>query len=189
MLTSVCSVHLLITWSNYRADIAFKFRAKHGTCCVENVTHRISLVSIQGFELSMVSGSLRALNAPRLEGLVVVPNHTAPPENIFEFRGSIFLNNSPQGCLSAMSRDIPASIRREAQSREFQPSIRIGKSGITENLIDEIDGQLSTRTLVKIKINRGLFERKDIDAVWAHLAKETNSTLVLARGNVGVLWR
>ncbi|DAC45479.1 MAG TPA: YhbY family RNA-binding protein [Candidatus Poseidoniales archaeon] len=101
----------------------------------------------------------------------------------------MFLNNRLQGQLSPMSRDIPASIRREAQSREFQPSIRIGKSGITENLIEEIDGQLSKRTLVKIKINRGLFERKDIDDVWAHLAQETNSTLVLARGNVGVLWR
>ena len=88
-----------------------------------------------------------------------------------------------------MTRDIPASIHREATSRELQPSIRVGKSGITEKLIEEIDGQLSKRTIVKIKINRGLFERKDIDDVWAHLANETNSTLVLARGNVGVLWR
>ncbi|MFL2949085.1 MAG: YhbY family RNA-binding protein [Candidatus Poseidoniaceae archaeon] len=88
-----------------------------------------------------------------------------------------------------MTRDIPASIRREAQSREFQPSIRVGKSGITENLIEEINAQLSKRTLVKIKINRGLFERKDIDDVWAHLAKETSSIVVVARGNVGVLWR
>jgi RNA-binding protein len=88
-----------------------------------------------------------------------------------------------------MTRDIPASIRREAQSREFQPSIRVGKSGITENLIEEINAQLSKRTLVKIKINRGLFERKDIDDVWAHLAKETYSIVVVARGNVGVLWR
>ena len=88
-----------------------------------------------------------------------------------------------------MTRDIPASIRREAQSREFQPSIRVGKSGITENLIEEINAQLSKRTLVKNKINRGLFERKDIDDVWAHLAKETSSIVVVARGNVGVLWR
>lgn len=88
-----------------------------------------------------------------------------------------------------MNRDIPASIRREALSRELQPSIRIGKSGITESLVEEIDGQLTKRTIVKIKINRGLFERKDIEEVWNHLAKATNSTLVLARGNVGVLWR
>lgn len=144
---------------------------------------------MQGFGLNMVSASSPASSAHRFEGTGVAPNLTVPLENIPTVHGSIFLNNSLQGWMSAMSRDIPASIRREAQSRDFQPSIRIGKSGITENLIEEIDGQLNTRTLVKIKINRGLFERKDIGAVWSHLAKETNSTLVLARGNVGVLWR
>ena len=88
-----------------------------------------------------------------------------------------------------MAKDIPESIRREAMSREFQPSIRVGKSGITETLISEIDAQLQKRSLVKIKINRGLFERKDIANVWSQLAEETNSIVVLARGNVGVLWR
>ena len=88
-----------------------------------------------------------------------------------------------------MAKNIPESIRREAMSREFQPSIRVGKSGITETLISEIDGQLQKRRLVKIKINRGLFERKDIGNVWSQLAEETNSILVLARGNIGVLWR
>lgn len=141
------------------------------------------------FELSMANASLPALNALQSVGSVAVLNHTALREEPPVSLGSMFMNNRSQGQLSPMSRDIPASIRRTAQSREFQPSIRIGKSGITENLIEEINGQLSKRTLVKIKINRGLFERKDIDAVWAHLAKETHSTLVLARGNVGVLWR
>jgi len=88
-----------------------------------------------------------------------------------------------------MVKDIPESIRREAMSREFQVSIRVGKSGITETLISEIDAQLQKRSIVKIKINRGVFERKDITNVWPHLAEQTNSILVLARGNVGVLWR
>ena len=35
----------------------------------------------------------------------------------------------------------------------------------------------------------GLFDKKDIKAVWNSLADETNSIDVLARGNVGVLWR
>ena len=61
-----------------------------------------------------------------------------------------------------MADRIPESIRREALSHDFQPTIRIGKSGITETLITEIDAQLNTRSLVKIKINRGLFEKKDI---------------------------
>ena len=88
-----------------------------------------------------------------------------------------------------MTTDIPESIRREAMSREFQVSIRIGKSGVTETLISEIDTQLKKRGIVKIKMNRGLFERDAISGVWSQLAEQTSSVLVLARGNVGVLWR
>ena len=176
-------------WSNCLGNIVCKSQVKHDTLCVENAMFGINLVKTHVCESNMVSASSPALNALPFEGSVVVRNHTDLLEECVISHGSMFLNNRPQGQLSPMSRDIPASIRREAQSREFQPSIRIGTSGITENLIEEIDGQLSKRTLVKIKINRGLFERKDIDGVWAHLAQETNSTLVLARGNVGVLWR
>jgi RNA-binding protein YhbY len=88
-----------------------------------------------------------------------------------------------------MTDRIPESIRREAISREFQVSIRIGKSGVTDTLISEIDAQLNKRGLVKIKMNRGLYERKDIPNVWAQLAEQTSSILVLSRGNIGVLWR
>ena len=88
-----------------------------------------------------------------------------------------------------MPKKVPQSIRKIATSRDFQPSVRIGKSGITENLIEEIAAQLATKDIVKIKINRGLFERAQIDDVWKHLADETNSTIVSARGNVCVLWR
>jgi RNA-binding protein len=88
-----------------------------------------------------------------------------------------------------MPKKVPQSIRKIATSRDFQPSVRIGKSGITENLIEEIDAQLATKDIVKIKITRGLIERAQIDDVWKHLADETNSTIVSARGNVCVLWR
>jgi RNA-binding protein len=88
-----------------------------------------------------------------------------------------------------MVKKIPQSIRKIANSREFQPTVRIGKSGITENVIEEIDAQLANKDIVKIKINRGLFERSQVDDVWKHLADETNSSIVSARGNVCVLWR
>lgn len=88
-----------------------------------------------------------------------------------------------------MSKKIPQSIKKIANSRDFQPSVRIGKSGITETLIEEIDAQLSKKDIVKIKINRGLFERSAIGEVWEHLSKETNSNIVTSRGNVCVLWR
>lgn len=88
-----------------------------------------------------------------------------------------------------MGKDIPKSVHTLATSREFQPSVRIGKSGITDLLIEEINLQLNKKNIVKIKINKGLFEKKDVKTVWDYLAQQTNSTIVLARGNVGVLWR
>ena len=88
-----------------------------------------------------------------------------------------------------MSKKIHQSIKKIANSRDFQPSVRIGKSGITETLIEEIDAQLSKKDIVKIKINRGLFQKDQIKQVWEHLSSETNSNIVTSRGNVCVLWR
>ena len=72
--------------------------------------------------------------------------------------------------------------------REFQPSVRIGKTGITSNIVDEIRTQLAKRKLVKIKINKGIYDRDARVQVWEYLSKETSSVIVLSRGNVGVLW-
>ncbi len=85
--------------------------------------------------------------------------------------------------------NIPAHIMREAKSRDFRPSVRIGKSGLSETVLDEIRQQLRSRSLVKIKVNKGLFEREQRSAVWSQIAEQTQSTLVLQRGNIGVLWR
>jgi len=78
---------------------------------------------------------------------------------------------------------------QEAKSRDFRPSVRIGKSGLSETVMDEIRQQLRSRSLVKIKVNKGLFEREQRSAVWAQIAEQSNSTLVLQRGNIGVLWQ
>ncbi len=84
--------------------------------------------------------------------------------------------------------DIPSHIKHQAMDRDFQPSVRIGKTGVTENIVDEILGQLKKRKLVKIKINKGIYDRESRSEVWEYLAQETSSVIVLARGNVGVLW-
>ena len=84
---------------------------------------------------------------------------------------------------------IPSHIMQEAKSRDFRPSVRIGKSGLSETVMDEIRQQLRSRPLVKVKVNKGLFERDQRSAVWAQIAEQSDSTLVLQRGNIGVLWR
>ena len=83
--------------------------------------------------------------------------------------------------------DIPEMIKRQAMDRDFQPSVRIGKTGITPNIVEEIRAQLKKRKLVKIKINKGIYERDSRTQVWDYLAEETSSVIVLARGNVGFL--
>ena len=84
---------------------------------------------------------------------------------------------------------IPSHIMQEAKSRDFRPSVRIGKSGLSETVMDEIRQQLRSRSLVKVKVNKGLIEREQRSAVWAQIAEQSDSTLVLQRGNIGVLWR
>ena len=83
---------------------------------------------------------------------------------------------------------IPESIKKMALDRDFQPSVRIGKTGVTENLIQEIKDQLTKRKLVKIKINKGVFERSQKNEVWNYICEQTDSTLISSRGNVGVVW-
>lgn len=88
-----------------------------------------------------------------------------------------------------MMTKLPKHIKRMALSRELKPTIRIGKSGLSDSLMTEIREQLANKDVVKVKINRGLFDKSDIVEVWNHIAKSTNSTIVSARGNVGVLWK
>lgn len=85
--------------------------------------------------------------------------------------------------------DIPSDIKKLASSRDFDVSVRIGKSGITPALIDEVNSQFKNKKLVKIKANKGLFEKSDMTDVWKYISTETGSVVVLARGNVAVLWK
>jgi len=85
--------------------------------------------------------------------------------------------------------EVPEHNRKEAMSRDFQPSVRIGKTGVNDNIVTEIEDQLAKRKLVKIKINKGIYDRSARGQIWEHLSEQTNSVLVLARGNIAVLWR
>ena len=85
--------------------------------------------------------------------------------------------------------EVPDNIKKLASSRAFDVSIRIGKAGITPALIEEVKSQLNKKNLVKIKANKGLFEKGDMKDVWIYISSETGSTVVMARGNVAVLWK
>jgi RNA-binding protein len=85
---------------------------------------------------------------------------------------------------------VPAHIRKMAHDRAFKVTLRVGRSGLSDAMYDELDGQLKSRKVVKIKINKGLIEaREDRRALFEEIATRAKAILVDARGNVAILWR
>jgi len=86
--------------------------------------------------------------------------------------------------------DVPASIRKMAHDREFKVTLRIGRAGLTDAMFEELDAQLRSRKVVKVKMNKGLVEeRGDRLKLFQEIAERSNAKLVDARGNVAIYWR
>ena len=86
--------------------------------------------------------------------------------------------------------DVPAHIRKMAHDREFKVTIRIGRSGLSDAMYEELNAQLSSRKVVKVKMNKGLIEERDTRrTIFEEIAERVNAILVDARGNVAIYWR
>ena len=72
-------------------------------------------------------------------------------------------------------------------AHEITPSVQIGKDGLTENVVSQIDVVLENKELVKIKI----LKTADLDAkeLINDLAKTLNAEPIIAVGGVIVLYR
>ena len=85
---------------------------------------------------------------------------------------------------------IPNHIKRMANDRALIVSARVGRNGLTTAIVEELIDQLSNRSLVKIKANKGVVENAaERVELFSELAKMTESTLVFHRGNVAVFWK
>jgi len=85
--------------------------------------------------------------------------------------------------------NVPDWVLQQAKSRDFQPTVRIGKSGLSGMVEKELQDQLMTKKIVKVKVNKGLFDKSQLKDVWAHLAGASDSVVVLSRGNVCVFYK
>ncbi len=75
----------------------------------------------------------------------------------------------------------------KALANGLEPVMQIGKGGITENVIKQIDDVLEARELIKIKIlNNSMLEAKDTAN---ELAEEVRAEYVQSIGNKFVLYR
>ena len=84
--------------------------------------------------------------------------------------------------------NIPNAIKRNAMDSSLEITIRVGKLGINDSVI-ELKQQLKKRKLVKVKVNQGVAngssERKELFSL---ISSSSESTLVFQRGNIAVFW-
>ena len=66
-------------------------------------------------------------------------------------------------------------------------TIRMGKSGVTQALIDEIKAQIKKKDAVKVKLLGT--KREETKAIASELAERCNAELIDVRGNTVVLWK
>jgi len=77
----------------------------------------------------------------------------------------------------------------KTKALELETTVRIGKNGLTDGQIAEIDNQLKTRKLVKVKLLRAFVEEHDKKEAMKEIASRTKSKLIQFIGFVGVFHR
>lgn len=77
----------------------------------------------------------------------------------------------------------------KSDANKISPVLNIGKNGITDTLIEELNKQIKANRLVKVKVLKSAEEGKDLKIIADELAKATRSTLIDVRGRTVVLYR
>lgn len=70
---------------------------------------------------------------------------------------------------------------------ELEPIIQVGKGGISDNLIQQVDDALGARELVKGRILKNAAE--DVRDAAEYLAEATDAEVVQVIGNIFLLYR
>lgn len=85
--------------------------------------------------------------------------------------------------------DIPDKIKRKALDNTLEITIRVGKQGVNESLIDELKQQLLKRKLIKMKVNQGVASNnEERKLLFQSISNDSESYLVFQRGNTAVFW-
>jgi RNA-binding protein YhbY len=83
---------------------------------------------------------------------------------------------------------IKKRIRHEFSTEE-PAAIRIGKNGITPDIVKEINRELNRSKTVKIKILKTALQEKTTNEIASNIAEQTKSILIEARGHTFILHR
>jgi RNA-binding protein len=75
----------------------------------------------------------------------------------------------------------------KAQSHALEPTVMVGKAGITDQTIAEIKAQLKKKRLIKVKLLKSA--REEMKQQASSLATQTESTLVRQIGGIVILYK
>lgn len=77
----------------------------------------------------------------------------------------------------------------KSEAHQINPILNIGKNGVTDALIEELNKQIKANRLVKVRVLKSAEEEKDVKAIADEIAEATRSTLIEVRGRTVVLYR
>ncbi len=75
------------------------------------------------------------------------------------------------------------------KARSIEPLVRIGKNGLSDATVVEINKLIKKRKLVKVKILNAALDRNDKKEMAKQIALKTDSKLIQHIGNVVVLYK
>ncbi|HII67337.1 MULTISPECIES: YhbY family RNA-binding protein [Thermococcus] len=92
-----------------------------------------------------------------------------------------------------MEKRLPGKVRRAIRAKyyEIEPKAWVGKKGLEESVISEIDTQLKKDGILKVEIRKGAFISTDMDreSIAEKVAELTDSELIDVRGKRFILFR
>lgn len=79
--------------------------------------------------------------------------------------------------------------RLRSKSRATSPTIWVGKEGASKDLVNQVENQLRTRELVKLKLQRSALANSETIKVAEEIAASTGSTLIDVIGHTFSLYK
>ena len=79
--------------------------------------------------------------------------------------------------------------RLQAKSRVTDATVWIGKEGTSQELVKQVQNQLKSRELVKVKIHKSALASSETSDLAEKIAKTTNSDLVEVMGHTFTVYK
>lgn len=89
--------------------------------------------------------------------------------------------------MSTLSAGAKRRIKRTLSGE--RPTIWVGKSGVSQDLLEEIGKQLVKREMVKVKLLKSALGENEAKQIASRIAEQTEASLVEVRGHTFMLYK